>query len=530
MRILDLQKFLFENEPSRLDLINYNSSFVYPEYTVFVCRNHSFELIEHTIKPYLDYAQMAVCFKYSDYDDSFTFSNLDTSSDLIIIWVDISHYKTENIYSFITQRILFLRTIYKKNILIAILNGGVHNFSIDNIYSLELNIIKEKLGAKFLDERLESFSGTKLSGSALLEISKLLALQYLPTLLKPAIKSIVVDLDNTLYQGILGEDGINGIILTEAHLKLQRYLFDLSKNGVLICIASKNDSAETKKLFDARTDFPLKWETFAHICASWEPKSQMIRKIKNYLNINEDSMVFMDDNVGEIIEVISVFPEIKIILANTNAEITYNIIKNFPGLFRFNNQYEDHLRQNDIKANLMRQELQQTMSVEEYLKSINMVLTYKINNHNDIPRIAELSNKTNQFIFTYKRYTVTEISEYMEDPTVVVISINLKDRLSESGLIGACVIKRKEKVSILEELFISCRALGRGIEEIMILNALKLALDRLGTDLLMVNFLKGAKNTSAELFVNNYLSQYLHNAYIFDYKLNNNLVEVYLEG
>jgi len=473
---------------------------------------------------------MSVCFKYSDYDDSLTFSNLDTSSDLIILWIDVSHYKADNIYDFIKQRILYLRGAFKKNILVAMLNGENHKFAIDNIYSIELNSIKEKLGRNFLDERLEVFSGTKLSSFALMEIAKVLALQYLPALLKPAMKSIVVDLDNTLYQGILTEDNIDGIILTEGHKKLQQCLVDLSKNGFLVCIASKNDYAEIKKLFDSRTDFPLRWETFAYICASWDSKSQMINKIKNYLNINEDSMVFIDDNIGEIIEVISIFSDIKIILANINAEITYSIVKVFPGLFRFNDQYEDRLRQNDIKANEKRHELQQAMSLEEYLKSINMVLAYRINSRGDISRISELSNKTNQFIFSYKRYTVTQISDYMEDSSIIVMSINLRDKLSESGLIGACIIKKKDDVSILEELFISCRALGRGIEEIMILNALKYALDRFGTDLLIVNFLKGDRNKNAELFVNKYLSQYLHVASFFDYEPNQNLVEVYLEG
>ena len=531
MNILELQKFLFECNPSRLELVDYASSAAYTEYAVSVYRNHSFELIEHTIKAYLDYAQMTIRFDYSDYDDSLSFSHLNTSADLIILWLDLSRYQTENVYDFIEERIKYLRGIFKKSILIAPLNGENHTFSVPDVFTMGLQTIKEKLGEKYLDERFESFSGTKLSSSALIEISKALALKYLPTLLKPAVKATIVDLDNTLYQGVLGEDGIGGIVLTENHRALQQHLFELSKNGILICVVSKNNHEDVKRMFDERADFPLKWETFTKVCASWDLKSHAIGEIKKYLNINEDSMVFIDDNIGEIIEVMSVLPNIKVIHANHSADITYKILQNFPGIFRFNNQREDSLRKDDIKANEKRHGLRQTLSPEEYIKSLGMILTYKINSHNDIPRVTELANKTNQFIFSYKRYTNSQISEYMEDDSgAVVISISLKDKLSDSGLIGACVITKIDGIAILEELFVSCRALGRGVEEIMILQAIKFALDELGMTQLKVDFIKGERNTPAEMFANQYLNCYLHDAATFNYQKNQNLVEVCLEG
>jgi FkbH-like protein len=241
-------------------------------------------------------------------------------------------------------------------------------------------------------------------------------------------------------------------------------------------------------------------------------------------------MVFIDDNAGEIIEVMSVFPDIKVIHAVSDAAITCKILQNFPGIFRFGNQYEDSIRKDDIQANEKRQGLQQTLSPEFYIKSLNMVLTYKINNRDDISRIAELANKTNQFIFSYRRYTGTQISEYMENGVASVVSIFLKDNLSDSGLIGTCVIIKTGVTAVLDELFVSCRALGRGVEEIMISNAIKFALDRLNTALLRINFVKGERNTPAESFVNQYLRYYLHEAAVFNYQNKQNLVEVRLEG
>jgi FkbH-like protein len=369
-----------------------------------------------------------------------------------------------------------------------------------------------------------------LSAVALLELSKALGLSYLRALLLPPLKAVVVDLDNTLYYGVLGEDGAAGVILTKNHSRLQRLLVELSQKGILICAATKNNFDDVKQLFAERGDFPLKWDTFAKVCASWEAKSSMIAEIKTYLNINEDSMIFIDDNIGELIEVMSVFPNIKVIQASADAELTHKVLRNFPGIFRFSHQQEDVLRKEDIKANEKRQELQQALPPEAYIKSLNMVIRYRINNTDDISRITELSNKTNQFIFSYKRYSAAEIAGIMKREDAVVVSISLSDRLSDSGLIGACIVEKEGRAAVLEELFISCRALGRTIEDIMILNAVKTALDTLNIYLLKVNFIKGERNLPAELFVKAHLARFLNDADIFDYQNDTDLLEVCVEG
>jgi len=530
MNTFELQKFLFEHNPSRLELVDYTSSTKYITFTVFVCRNHSFELIENTIKPYLDYAKITIIFEYSDYDDSLSFSNLNTSADLVILWLDISRYQMENTYGFIEQRLQYLQSIFSKNIYVALLNGENYISSTPGVYTFDLQAVKEKLKEKYIDERLEPYSGTKFSSFSLMEISKLLGLRYLPALLKPGIKAVIVDLDNTLYHGVIDEDGVDGIILTEAHNKLQQCLLDLSRKGLFLCVASKNNFDEVKKLFEIRTDFPLKWGNFTKLCSSWDLKSKAIADLKDTLNINEDSMVFIDDNIGEIMEVMSVFPGINIIHAEMEADITYNVLQNYPGLFRFNSQFEDALRKDDIKANEKRRELQQKFTPDDYMKSLGMVITYKIDNYNDISRIAELSNKTNQFIFSYKRYTVTQISSFMNSENAIVISFFLKDNLSDSGMIGACILKKVNEIAILDELFISCRALGRGIEEILIFNAIKVSMEKLNTSFLKVDFIKGERNLPAELFVNKHLAKNLNDAKVFDYQNSQKLVEVCCEG
>jgi FkbH-like protein len=530
LNFLDLQHFLFVHAPSRLELRDYTPVNSYPTYTIGIYRNHSFELVEHTIKAYLDYARLNACFEYSDYDDSLSFMHINTRADILVLWIDFSRYQMQDVDEFINQRIRYLRSIFKKHILVAPLNREDFYCAEPGVYTIDMIPIKNQLGQKYLDERLEVFSGTKLSNYALMEMAKVLALKYFPALLEQPIKAIVVDLDNTLYSGVLGEDGIDRIILTENHSKLQQLLVNLSKQGIFICVVSKNDMLDVEALFNTRTDFPLKWDMFTKVCASWAPKSESIREILRFINIHEESVLFIDDNIGEIIEVLSVFSSIKVIQALPDAKITKQILENFPGVFRLTATAEDALRKDDVTANEEREQLKQSLSPDEYIKSLNMTLTYRVNNFQDIPRIVELANKTNQFIFSYKRYTVAEINEYMTRGACTVISISLKDKLSDSGLIGACVVIKDGKTAVLDEFFISCRALGRGIDDIIVLQAVKFAMIKFGTDLLKVNFRIGERNTPAELFINKYLKIHTANPAPFEYQNEQNLLEVKIEG
>ena len=202
---LELQKFLFEDNPSRLDLLNYprKESKDSEVYTISIYRNHSFELIENTIYPYLAYSGLSVKFEYSDYDDSLSFFNM-------------------------------------------------------------------------------KFSGTKLSSLTCIEVSKDLGLNYIPSLLKPNLKGIIVDLDNTLYKGVLGEDGIEGITLTLGHKNLQNSLKKLKDQGFFLCVASKNNEQDVIDLFKKREDFPLSLNDFTKVYANWNSKSESIGLIANY--------------------------------------------------------------------------------------------------------------------------------------------------------------------------------------------------------------------------------------------------------
>lgn len=524
-----LQNFIFENKLTRSELLGYvseNKNF--KKFRISVYRNHSFELIENTIKPFLDYAKIQADFLYSDYDDSLSFLNLDLTSDMVIVWLDFSRYNNENIEEFVKGRIDYLTTIYSKKILFIPFESDL-KITNTSVVNYDLSEIKRKFADKYLDLRLEQFSGTKLSPKALIEISKDLGLNYIPSMLLPNIKALVFDLDNTLYKGVLGEDGINGIELTPEHKKLQEHIVELSKQGFFICLASKNEEEDVLKMFNERKDFPLQLEHITKYYVSWNEKSVAIFEIAKFLNIGIDSILFVDDNMGEIISMLNVHPQIKYILAKDNADITLEILKNYPTMLKLNIKDEDKIRAKDAQANEQRQLLQQTLSKEDYIKSLEIKLTYSIDKKEQIARISELANKTNQFICAYKRYSEAEVEKLMNNENSIVISTKLKDKLSDSGIIGVCVMKNNENYLEMEECFISCRALGRGIDDNIVFYPIKLALDKFGKENLKINFVVGERNKPAQNFLEENLADFINKTAGFSKKINQNLVTINVE-
>jgi FkbH-like protein len=528
---LQLQKFLFERNPSRLELLNYpkNRHSLSKPYVISIYRNHSFELIANTIYPFLSFGGIEIKFEYSDYDDSLSFFNMDFSSDLLILWIDFTRYSVENIDSFIEERIGFLKKKYNKPILF-IPFGYYFQLEDKRVVYYDLKKIENKLGDKYTDSRLEKFSGTKLSSLACIEISKDLGLNYIPSLLKPNLKGIVVDLDNTLYQGILGEDGVNGVRLTEGHQKLQNTLKKLKEQGFFLCIASKNNEKDVIELFNERKDFPLSLEDFTKVYANWNSKADSIGLIAEYLNINSDSLLFIDDNIGELHGVINAYPNIHILLANDDASITDAVLNNYPYLLKLNVKVEDSFRQKDTQSNETRKNIINSLTKKEYFADLKMQLEYSINIIEQADRISELANKTNQFIFNYKRYLASEIEYLMCDNKTVVIAVSLRDRLSDSGIIGGVVLTEDKEIAILDECFVSCRALGRGIDDIIVLGAIKIGLKHLNLNCLEVKCIEGERNTPAITFLNKYLSSYENKPHKFEYQLPSELVEIIIKN
>ncbi|ENE5173041.1 HAD-IIIC family phosphatase [Vibrio cholerae] len=521
---VQLLDFIFEKKTSRTELMQYTPVFAKKEYKISIYRNHSFELISKIISPFLDLAEIKVNFEYSDYDDSLSFFNLDLESDLIILWLDLSRYNEYE--SFIKERLAVLKKQYTKNVLFVPFEGDI-NIQDSQICVYDIDKWKESLGVAYIDERLERFSGTKMSMSTCEAVARDLGLNYLPALLQPNLKCIVVDLDNTLYKGVLGEDGVEGVQVSEDHIHLQIQLKKLAENGIFLCIASKNDKKDVLDMLAQRKDFPLKASDFSCIEANWDSKASSIMKFERILNISSNSFLFIDDNMGELLSVCNEHPEIKIIHAKDDASVTLNALKNYPGLLKLSVNKEDAIRKSDTQANAKRQEILNSVSKEEYIKSLNMELIYSIDDNESIDRISELSNKTNQFIFSYQRYSKAEVARLMSSNDSTIVAVSLKDKLSDSGIIAVVSLKKiDDEFALLEECFVSCRALGRGIDNEIVFGSIKQGMDKLSVSKLLINYKIGERNNPAINFIENNFKEYTEIPREFDFLFPQDILKI----
>lgn len=526
---MELQEYIFEKKPKRRELLQYVPTQAQQHFCVQVFRNHSFELVEHTITAYLDYAHLGVSFSYSNYDDSFSFTDLNPEADLLIVWIDGARYQNISVQAFVSERIAALKAVFAKPVLVLAFRCDVQ-LQMADVEVVNVSEICAFLGDQMIDERALGVTGTALSSKAMLHISKVLGLQYLPVMLKPALKGIVVDFDNTLYQGVLGEDGIDGIVLTPGHIRLQKTLKRLSAQGFFLCAASKNELEDVQKLLRNREDFPLKEKDFTKLSVSWNPKADAITEIAGFLNIHPDSLVFVDDNIGELTAVQMAHPQIKLIHAKEDANATADALEMFPGLLKLHQTADDMKRSTDVRSNEERQRLQQTMSHEDYIRSLQLHLTYEINNLERKTRVSELARKTNQFIFNYKRYSETEVEQLMTAEDSAVVTLSLSDKLSDSGLVGVFVGKKQADALVLEECFVSCRALGRGIDEVMVQSAIQILIEHFCVERALVQFQKGPRNAPAEAFVEKHLKNYCVNSSPFAYHIPGDLLKVTICG
>ncbi len=285
-------------------------------------------------------------------------------------------------------------------------------------------------------------------------------------------KCLILDLDNTVWGGVVGDDGLEGIQLGhglgigKAFTEFQMWVKKLKQRGIIICVASKNNEDTAKEPFEKHPDMVLKLDDIAVFQANWETKVDNIRTIQSILNIGFDSMVFLDDNpfernmVRENIKGITV-PE----LPEDPAEyLEYLYSLNLFETASYSNLDKDRTKQYQVEA--QRVSLSKTFTNEvDFLKSLNMVSVVSGFTKFNIPRVAQLSQRSNQFNLRTVRYTDADIEALANDPNVIDLSFTLEDKFGDNGLIAAVIMKPLDKeILFVDTWFMSCRVLKRGME------------------------------------------------------------------
>ena len=285
----------------------------------------------------------------------------------------------------------------------------------------------------------------------------------------PAKKCLVLDLDNTLWGGILSEDGaahlqISGSYPGNVYQDFQHLVLAVKRAGGVLCIASKNDPKAVKKCFEDRRDLAVKWDDFILHKISWQSKYISVQEIVSELNIGLDSVVFIDDSSLEREEMRYYCPEV--VIPDFPKEIYLRpayFAKLFEQYFSQNTQFSDS-NKTDLYVKKLRadQERAKFSSLADYLTNLNMKLHYEEFSENNMERIGELINKSNQFNLTTHRYTKEKLSEMAK--THWISCVNVADKFGDLGICGVCIVKCQTNIAEVDTFLLSCRVLGRDIE------------------------------------------------------------------
>ena len=285
-------------------------------------------------------------------------------------------------------------------------------------------------------------------------------------------KCLVLDLDNTLWGGIIGDDGLAGIamgqgsVVGEAHLAFQRYALELSRRGIILAVCSKNDEARALEVFDKHPEMLLRRSHISCFVANWEDKASNLRQIARRLNIGTDSLVFADDNPFERNLVRKELPDVAVPeLPEDPAGFAACIAAAgyFEGL---SVTAEDQGRVGQYQANTARETLREsTTDMAAYLQSLRMELHCNRFDLVGLQRIVQLINKTNQFNLLTRRYTDTEVQAVMAEPMALHVQFRLQDRFGDNGVIAIVIGKLdSERRLFIDTWLMSCRVLGRQVE------------------------------------------------------------------
>lgn len=303
-------------------------------------------------------------------------------------------------------------------------------------------------------------------------------------------RCLILDLDNTLWGGVIGDDGLEGILIgngdptAEAHLHVQRTALELRDRGVVLAVSSKNEDATARQAFKEHPDMLLREEHIAVFQANWSDKASNIKAIAEMLSLGLESMVFLDDNPAERMQVRRALPEVAVPeLPKDPALYVRTLIA--AGYFEaivFSE--EDRKRASFYQDNAKRtQILNQSSDMDSYLKSLEMEITLTPFDSTGRARIAQLISKSNQFNLTTKRYSELEVEELESDPGFFTRQIRLKDTFGDNGMISVIICKKDSSVWEIDTWLMSCRVLGRRVEEAVlrdiVINAKKVGASKL---------------------------------------------------
>ncbi|MFZ6030192.1 MAG: HAD-IIIC family phosphatase [Chloroflexota bacterium] len=318
----------------------------------------------------------------------------------------------------------------------------------------------------------------------------------------PPRKVIVLDCDHTLWHGVCGEVGPQGVEISHPYRQLQEMMVAQHHAGRLLCLCSKNNAADVWEVFDHRPDMPLKREHILAWKIDWQPKSLNLRALAEDLQLGIDSLIFIDDNPLECAEVQAACPEVLTVQLPQEPEKLSRFLQHVWAFDQLKVTEEDRRRTHLYRQNIARQQaLQASLSFEDFLAGLELKVHIAPLAPEQIGRVAQLTQRTNQFNATTIRRTESEIQQISQSQVLEFLTVTVCDRFGDYGLVGAVAFHTEDHALHLDTFLLSCRVLGRGVEHQMMQYLGKLALER-GCTQLSIPYQPTSRNQPALAFLN----------------------------
>ena len=369
-----------------------------------------------------------------------------------------------------------------------------------NVFLIDLNTIRAQIGAgKFSDKKMYYMAKLAISLDALPETAKSV-IDTIDAIRGKSKKCVILDLDNTLWGGVIGDDGLEGIQIGElgsghAFTDFQMWLRELRRRGILLAICSKNNEDTAKSAFTDHPEMVLRLDDISLFTANWNDKASNILQIQKRLNIGMDTIVFIDDNPFERNLVREMIPDITVPEMPEDPEYYVDFLQSL-NLFEtasYSDEDKDRTRQYQSEENRHTLEAQ-CENYDDYLISLEMEAEAGPFDPFHYARIAQLTQRSNQFNLRTVRYTEDEIQKIAEDDSHITLYFTLKDRFGDHGLISVVILDRQDNESLfISEWLMSCRVLKRGMEEFIVNTIIETAKEH-GCSKVIGEYIPTAKN------------------------------------
>jgi len=294
---------------------------------------------------------------------------------------------------------------------------------------------------------------------------------YVKALKNLTRKCIVLDLDNTLWGGIIGEDGFEGIQLGKdppgnAFVDFQRLLLSYYNRGIILAINSKNNYDDAIKVIKRHPHMVLREKHFAAMRINWQNKVENMIELAKEINIGLDSMVFIDENPHEREQVRQVLPQVLVVEMSSSPYLYRQALENINDFNILVFTEEDKMRGEMYYASRMRSELQKSVvSLEDFLTSLEMKAIIRQADDFSLPRVTSLVNKTNQFNLTTRRYTASKIKKVKDEKNKFnLYTLQVIDKFGDEGIVGVAIVRKEPQTWIIDSFLMSCRVIGRKLE------------------------------------------------------------------